>query len=74
MTNLEPFSGKVRQSVQNYSNQNLVIGSFLENGIEATLSSKLNVFSIFPVFCKLLSDEGGTVFWDSEAMVQKNFR
>ena len=43
VTKLKPFSGKVRQSVQNYSKQNLVIGSSLENGFEATLSSKTNV-------------------------------
>ena len=30
---------EVRQSVQNYLNQNLVIGSFLENGFEATINS-----------------------------------
>ena len=37
---LKPFSGKVRQSVQNYWNQNWVIGSFLENVFELTLNSK----------------------------------
>ena len=42
----KPFSGKVRQSVQNYLNQNLIIGSFLENGLEGTLSSKTKVLSI----------------------------
>ena len=44
---LKPFSGKIRQSIQNYLNQNLVIGSFLENGSEATLSSKTNVLSVW---------------------------
>ena len=29
---LEPLSGKLGQSIQNYLNQNLVIGSFLGNG------------------------------------------
>ena len=61
VTKLKPFSGKVRQSIQNYWNQNLIIGSFLENGFEATLSSKTNVVSVwkvhFSVFCKFLSDE-----------------
>ena len=61
VTKLKPFSGKERQSVQNYWNQNLVIGSFLENGFDATLSSKANVVSVwkvhFSVFCKFLSDE-----------------
>ena len=69
--NLKPFSGKVRQIVQNYLDQNLVIGSFLENGFEATLSSKTNVLSVwkehFSVFCKFLSDEVETIFWESEA-------
>ena len=41
----KPFSGKVRRSVQNYLNQNLVIENFLENGFQATLSSKTNVVS-----------------------------
>ena len=45
VTKLKPFSGKVRQSIQNYLNQNLVIGSFLENGFEATLTSKTSVVS-----------------------------
>ena len=74
----KPFSGKVRQSVQNYLNQNLIIGSFLENGLEGTLSSKTNVLSIskayFSVFCKLLSDEVETVFWEIEAKRSKLFQ
>ena len=36
---LKPYSAKVRQSVQNFLNQNLGIRNFLENGFEATLSS-----------------------------------
>ena len=40
------FSGKVRQSKVNYLDQNLVVGSFLENGFEATLSSKSNILSV----------------------------
>ena len=35
---LKPFSGKVKQNVQNYLNQNLVIGSFLENGFRGTFN------------------------------------
>ena len=46
--------------------QNLVIGSFLENCSEATLSSKANVVSVskkdFSVFCKFSRDEVETVF------------
>ena len=45
VTKLKPFSGKVRQSVQNYLNQNLVTGTFLENGFEVTLISKTNVLT-----------------------------
>ena len=36
VTKLKPFSGKARQSFQNYLNQDLVLGSFLENGFEDT--------------------------------------
>ena len=56
VTKLKSFSGKVRKSVQNYLNQNLVIRTFLENGFGATLSSKTNVMfwafekSIFQFF------------------------
>ena len=70
VTNLKPFSGKVRESVQKYLNQNLVIGNFLENGFGATLSSKMNVLSVwkshFPVFCKFLSDEVEIIFLESD--------
>ena len=38
VTKLKPFSGKVKQSVQNYLYQHLVIGSFWETGFEVTLS------------------------------------
>ena len=47
VTKLELFFGKVRQSVQNYLNQNLVVGSFVQNGFEATFSSKTNLLQIF---------------------------
>ena len=71
VTKLKPFSGKVRQSVQNYLNQNSVVGSLLENGFEATLSSKANVLSVWKnhisAFCKVLSDEVKTPFWKKEA-------
>ena len=64
---LKPFFGKVKQSIQSYLNQNLVIESFLENGFEATLSWKTNVVSVwkeyFSVFCKFLSDEIETILW-----------
>ena len=56
VTKLKPFFGKARQSVQNWLNWELVIGSILENGFEAKLKSKTNVLSLwkwhFSVFCK----------------------
>ena len=42
----KPFSAKMRQSVENCLNQNLAIGSFLENGFEGTLSSQKNVLCV----------------------------
>ena len=78
MRKLKSFLRKVRQSVQNYSNQNLVLSSFLENSFEATLSSKANILSVskghFSVFCKFSSHEDETVFWERKAMLQKLFR
>ena len=78
VTKLKPFSGKVRESVQNYLNQNLGVGSFLENGFEAILSSKTNVLSVwkkhFSIFCKFLSDEVKTIFRQSEARRSKLFK
>ena len=75
---LKPFSGKVRQSAQNYLNRNLVVGSILENGFGATLSSKTNVLSVskrhFSVFCKFLGDEVETIFRESEAKLSKLFK
>ena len=46
VTKLKPFSGKVRQRVRKHLNQNLIIGSFLKNDSEVTLSSKTNVLSV----------------------------
>ena len=75
LTKLKPFPGKVKQSVQNYLNQNLVIRSFLENGFDATLSSKTNVLRVwkghFSVLWKFFSDEVITIFWESEGKHQK---
>ena len=51
---VQSISQKVRQSVQSYLKKNLVIGNFLENGFDTTLSWKTNVLSLwkklFPVF------------------------
>ena len=78
VTKLKPFSGKVRQSVQNYLNQNSVVGNFLENGFEATLSSKANVLSVWknhiPNFGKFLCDEVETIFKESDAKLSKLFK
>ena len=75
---LKPFSGKVRQGVQDYLNQNLTIGSFLENGFEATLSSKTSIASVsqehFSVFCKFLSEEVETIFGEGEAKGSRLFK
>ena len=43
----KPFSGKVRQNIKNYLNQNLVMGSFLENGFGAPLRSKTNFLGVW---------------------------
>ena len=78
VTKLKPFSGKVRQSMQNYLNQNLVIGSFLENGFEASFSAKKNVVSVwkehFSNFGKSLSDKFETIFSKSKAKCLKLFK
>ena len=71
VTKLKLFSGKLRRSVLNCLNQSLIRGSFLENGFEATLSSKNPVVSVwkglFSLFSKVLSGDVETIFWESEA-------
>ena len=53
---LKPYFRKVRQSFQNFLNQNLGIRNFLENGFGATLSSKRMFWafekSIFQFFAR----------------------
>ena len=77
VTKLKVLSGKVRQSVEDCRNPNLVIGRFLENGFEATLRWNSNVLNLwtyhFPVFCKFLSDEVETFFCQSRTMLRKLF-
>ena len=55
----------------------MVIGSFLENGFEATLSSKTKVLSVWKdhvsFFCDFFSDEVETVLWESETKWDKLF-
>ena len=43
---LKVFSGNVKQTVQNYLNQNMVIGTFLENGFRGTFNEKPSVLSL----------------------------
>ena len=78
VTKLNPFSGKVRQSVKIFLNQNLGIRTFLDNGFGATLIPKTNIVGVwkehFPVFCKYLSDEVKTIFRESEAKRSKLFK
>ena len=75
---LKPFSWKVRENTQDRLNQNLVIGSFLENGFESTLGSKMSVVSAwkeyFLVFCNFFIEEVETIFWESEAKHAKPFK
>ena len=78
MTKLKAFSGKVRQSVQNYLNENLYIGSFLQKYFEGILTSKTSVLSIskehFSGFWKFLSDEVEIIFWESDTERSKLFK
>ena len=78
LTKLKPFFGRVMQNIKNCLIQNLVIGNFLENGFDSTLSSKTNVLSVwkghFSVFCKFLSDKVETVFWESETEPWRSFK
>ena len=78
VTKLKIFFAKVRQSLQNYLNQNLGIINLKENGFGESLSSKTNVVSVLtkhlPVLCKFLSDEVETILWESEAKHSKLFK
>ena len=77
MMKLKPFSGKVKENVQHYLNQNLVIGSFLENGFRGTFNWKPNVLSVskahYSAVCKFLSDQFESIFWESKAKRSKLF-
>ena len=46
MAKLKQFSRKTRKTLQNGLNLMLIIGSILENGVEATLRPKTNVLSV----------------------------
>ena len=74
---LKPFAGKVRQSAQNFLNQNLVIGSFVENAFTAIWGQKWMLWTfencIFQFFADFLSYEVKTVFWESKTIQRKLF-
>ena len=78
MTKLKLFSEKVKQSVQSYLNQNLVIPRFFEKCFEAILSSKTNVLEDgkmdFSFFCKSFNDEVERICWKSVAKHSKLFK
>ena len=75
VTKLKPFSGKMRQSAQDYLSQNLAIGCFFGDSFEVALTSKMNVVSVlkeyFSVFCKFLSDEVENILRESDAKRSK---
>ena len=68
---LETVFWTVKQSVEKYLNQKLIIGSLLESDSQAIWSSKMNVLRVwkvyFSVFCKFLNDEVKTVIWEGGA-------
>ena len=78
LTKLKSFSWKVSQNIRNCVNQNLVIGSTIENAFEATLTSKTNVLSIpnghFSVFLKFLNDKAEPALWESKKEPQRSFK
>ena len=69
MKKLKPFPEKVRQNIKNRLNQNLVEGTFIENGFEDSLSSRTNIMGVwnqnFLVFCKFLIEEVETILWEA---------
>ena len=77
VTKVKSLPGKVRESVQDYLNENLVEWSIIEN-VFHTLTSKVNVVNIwkehFSAFCWFLSDEFETLFWKSEGKHSKLFQ
>ena len=77
VTKLKPFSGKVKQSVQNYLNQNLVIGSFFKwfwSYLELKNECSKRLKRAFFSFLQFLRDEAETIFWESEAKQSKLFK
>ena len=77
VTKVKLFSEQGRQSEAVYLNQKFVIRTFLGNCFGATFRWKTNVVSVwkehFSVFCKFLSDEVETIFWESETKHSKLF-
>ena len=71
VTKLKLFSGKVRQSIEDYLNPKLVIGSISEICFEATLRSKTNVLGFwkkhFSLFWNFWMMKFEAVYWKSAA-------
>ena len=59
------FLGKKSENLQSSLNLSFLLDNILENGFEATISSKSSVLSVF------MSDKIETVFWKSEAKCSK---
>ena len=78
VTKLKPFSGEVKQNVEDCLNQKLGIGSFLENDFERILGTKTSFVSVwkghFLVFWRFLSDEVETIFWEIKRKRSKLFQ
>ena len=74
VTKLKPSSGKVRQRLQIYLDQNLIIRTFLENSFEAFWSSITNILFVwkghFSVFLQIFKWRRRNCFrgkWDNTA-------
>ena len=78
VTKWKPFSGNVKQNVQDCLNPNLGVGSLLENDFERILASKASFVSVwkghFLVFWRFLSDEVETIFWEIKRKRSKLFQ
>ena len=74
---LKSFSEKARQSVQDHSNSKLVKKSVLEDGFEATSSSKTNVSNLWKLrllFFLQTFEEVEAGYWESEEKRWKLFK
>ena len=75
---IKPFSGKIRQCIQNCFILNLIVGRFLGKCFEAILRSKKNALTFgkmnFSAFCKFFYDRVEIIFWESVAKRSKLFK